>query len=286
MSHELMARLALKKEGFRFTHSLGQNFLLSDEVIARIADAAAVQSQDNILEIGPGAGVLTAEMLERGAKVLALELDKALAPVLQQVAPQAQVVFEDALKADIPALARQAFGQAPFRVVANLPYYITAQMLTRLTRQQMPISDIVVMVQKEAAQRVMAAPGEKAYCLLAATVQYFGMPQVLFEVGPEAFTPRPHVTSALMHIRRHEEKPVKALNEEMLHRVMAACFAMRRKTLINNLCAAFSLSREQASALLTGCGLDERVRGEALTLSQMGAVADGLTRLGVHQARN
>lgn len=279
MSHELKARMALEAGGFRFTHSLGQNFLLNDRVIGRIADAAAVSPGDNILEIGPGAGVLTAEMLDRGANVLALELDTSLAPIIEQVAPGAQVVFEDALKADLPALTRQAFGDAPFRVVANLPYYITADMLTRLTRQKMPITHIVVMVQKEAAQRVMAAPGEKAYCLLAATVQYFGQPQVLFEVGPEAFTPRPHVMSALMDIRRHPQPPFSVLNEEMLRRVMAACFAMRRKTLANNLCAAFSLSREAAAAVIQMCGLDPRVRGEALDIAQMGAVADALTRL-------
>ena len=145
MSHELKARLALEEQGFRFTHSLGQNFLLNGQVVDRIAQEAQVEPGDNILEIGPGAGVLTAALLDRGAKVLALELDKGLKEVLAQVAPAAQVVFQDALKADIAGLTRQAFGGAPFRVVANLPYYITADILTRLTRLERPPHRILVM---------------------------------------------------------------------------------------------------------------------------------------------
>lgn len=277
MSHELKARLALEKQGFRFTHSLGQNFLLNGQVVDRIAQEAQVEPGDNILEIGPGAGVLTAALLDRGAKVLALELDKGLKEVLAQVAPAAQVVFQDALKADIAGLTRQAFGGAPFRVVANLPYYITADILTRLTRLERPPHRILVMVQKEAAGRIMAAPGEKRYCLLAATVQYYGAPRVAFQVGPEAFTPPPHVMSVLLDIERHAAPPAQARDEETFRKVMAACFAMRRKTLVNNLCAAFGLDRGAAAGLVEGCGLDAHVRGEALTLEQMARVADALT---------
>ncbi len=282
MSNALNARLALAKHDFHFTHSLGQNFLLDDGVISRIADAAGVEAGDRVLEIGAGAGVLTAELAARGARVLALELDEALTPVLDEVlAPhrdRVTLAFADALKADLRQLTGSTFGEnTPFSVVANLPYYITADVLLRLVKSSLPIERITVLVQQEAAERIMARPDTKPWCQLAATIQYFGRPDVLLTVPPEAFTPRPHVMSSLLQIELYGDgKPCKARDEQTLLSLIGSAFAMRRKTLANNLTASFSISRERALRIITGCGLDERVRGEALPLEMLCALADKL----------
>ncbi|MEG0986384.1 MAG: 16S rRNA (adenine(1518)-N(6)/adenine(1519)-N(6))-dimethyltransferase RsmA [Clostridia bacterium] len=279
MSTELTARVALEKYGFRFTHSLGQNFLLNQEVISGIADAAEVAAGESILEIGAGAGILTAEMIARGAHVVAIELDKALEPVLQAVVPGAHILFEDALKVDLADLAQHAFGGAPFRVVANLPYYITADMITRLVTQPTGLTSLTVMVQKEAAERIMAQPGQKNYCALAARVRYFGGARWLLDVPPTAFTPPPHVDSALIRIDRVACETPDRAREDMMQRVITTAFAMRRKTLSNNLTQAFSLSKEKTVSVLESAGLDARVRGEALTIAQLLRVTDCLMEL-------
>ncbi len=279
MNYEVTARAALERHGFRFTHSLGQNFLLNAGIIESIADAADVGAGANVLEIGAGAGVLTAEMAGRGANVHALEIDRALEPVLREVlAPYAgvQLVFEDALKCDLDALVAGAFGDESYRVVANLPYHITSDILLRLVALARPPVSITVMVQQEACDRILARPGQKAYSALAATIRYHGEARALFAVGPHAFTPPPHVDSRLCRIDLYEEKPVRAISDAQMRRVIQAAFAMRRKTLANNLVAAFGLNRESATALLEACGIDPRVRGEALELSALARVADAL----------
>lgn len=283
MSNEKIARKALKEAGFRFTRSLGQNFLLNDGIIGKIVRASEVVPDDNVLEIGAGCGILTAALLERGARVLALELDTSLAPVLEKVAPGARVVFGDALKADLPALCREAFGDgAALKVVSNLPYYITADLIAMLCRAPLDIGRILVMVQKEAALRMTAQPGEKEYGLLAADIAWYGRADILFYVPAEAFTPSPHVVSALLRIVRHPSPPFDVADGEMMRRVLAAAFAMRRKTLVNNLCAAFPISREEAGHVLAGCGLDPQVRGEALSLGEMARIANALWERQAH----
>lgn len=277
MSNEKVARRALKEAGFRFTHSLGQNFLLNDGVIGKIVRASEVGPDDNVLEIGAGCGILTAALMERGARVLALELDTSLAPILDRVAPGARVVFGDALKVDLPALCREAFGEnAALKVVSNLPYYITADLVAMLCRVPLDIGSILVMVQKEAALRMTAQPGEKEYGLLTATIAWYGRADILFDVPPGAFTPSPHVMSVLLRIVRHPSPPFAVADEGMMHKVLSAAFAMRRKTLVNNLCAAFPINREEAGQLLADCGLDPKVRGEALSLGEMARIANAL----------
>ncbi len=273
ISAGLAAKMALAKYGFHFTHSLGQNFILDDNLVESIVYAAQVAEGDNVLEIGPGAGVMTRHLAEAGANVTAVELDESLRPVLEAVlggVENARVVFGDAMKADIAELME---GK-PYRVIANLPYYITADVVLRMLTQQHKPQKITIMVQKEAAERMMAKMGSKTWCALAATVQYFGKVNVLMEVPPEAFTPRPHVDSALIEIVLHEEMPVEAQDEKLLLRVINACFAMRRKTLLNNLCASFSVSREQAGQWIEEAGLDMKIRGEAITLSQIARLSD------------
>ncbi len=281
-SAELRARVALEKYRFRNTHSLGQNFLLSEGMIGRLLDDAQVLKTENVLEIGPGAGVMTHLLACRAARVLALEVDHGLEPVLRDVLDgldNVKVVFQDAMKADLGSLTGSFFGAESYRVVANLPYYITADILLRLVALPEPPESIAIMVQKEAAERVMSAPGSKQWCALAAQMQYYGRASVLAEVGPEAFVPPPHVSSRFIQIDRHVVPIVDPKDGRLFRRVIQAAFAMRRKTLANNLKAAFGLDQEQAGRALEAAGIDVRVRGEALTLQELCRVADAVAEL-------
>ena len=272
LSLSLKARVALEKYVFRFTHSLGQNFILDENVISDIIDAAGVQAGSNILEIGPGSGIMTAMMADRGAKVLAIELDKALENVLSDVIGErdVKIVYQDALKADINALTREAFGEnAPYSIVANLPYYITADFLMRAISLSPAPESITLMLQKEAAERVMSSPGEKNWSALSASVRYFAKPEVVMEAPAALFTPPPHVDSCLLRLHMQKNRPLDEADEKKLMNLIQSAFRMRRKTLANNLSASYSISREKAAAALESAGLDPRVRGEILTIDQL-----------------
>ena len=274
----LRARVALDKHGFRTTHSLGQNFLLDDRFLSGLLDEIDVRPEDRVLEIGPGAGVMTALLAERAEKVLAVELDERLAPVLSDVlAPHenAKVEYCDFLRCDVDALTARALGEN-YRVVANLPYYITADILTKLVGAKTPPASIAIMVQKEAAQRLMSEPGSKQWCALAATVRAYGRAEVVEEVPPERFDPAPHVVSCFLKIDAWDAPIVTPKDEALYRRVVQAAFAMRRKTLANNLKTSFGVSQEQAQAVLSAAGLSDKVRGEALTLAQLSDVSDAL----------
>ena len=274
----LRARVALDKHGFRTTHSLGQNFLLDDRFLSGLLDEIDVRAEDRVLEIGPGAGVMTALLAERAEKVLAVELDERLAPVLSDVlAPHenAKVEYCDFLRCDVDALTARALGEQ-YRVVANLPYYITADILTKLVGAKNPPASIAIMVQKEAAQRLMSEPGSKQWCALAATVRAYGRAEVVEEVPPERFDPAPHVVSCFLKIDAWDAPIVTPKDEALYRRVVQAAFAMRRKTLANNLKTSFGVSQEQAQAVLSTAGLGDKVRGEALTLAQLSDVSDAL----------
>jgi 16S rRNA (adenine1518-N6/adenine1519-N6)-dimethyltransferase len=276
-----MAQLALAKHHFHYTQTLGQNFIFDDGVLAAIASAAGVAEGQNVLEIGAGAGVLTRTMLEMGANVLAVEIDASLSPVLDEMLDgfaRGKVIIGDALKIDLARAAADFFGGGRFRVVANLPYNLTTDIVLALVKSRLPIDEIAVTVQREAAERMMATPGDKRYCATAAVVQYFGAPSVLMEIPSSAFTPRPHVESCLFHIALYREKPVEAADERALLKFIDACFAMRRKTLVNNLLSAYPIDRTRAEALLARAGLDGRVRGEALSMRQLADVSDALAR--------
>ena len=274
----LRARVALDKHGFRTTHSLGQNFLLDDRFLSGLLGEIDVRPEDRVLEIGPGAGVMTALLAERAEKVLAVELDERLAPVLSDVlAPHenAKVEYCDFLRCDVDALTARALGEN-YRVVANLPYYITADILTKLVGAKNPPASIAIMVQKEAAQRLMSEPGSKQWCALAATVRAYGRAEVVEEVPPERFDPAPHVVSCFLKIDAWDAPIVTPKDEALYRRVVQAAFAMRRKTLANNLKTSFGVSQEQAQAVLSTAGLGDKVRGEALTLAQLSDVSDAL----------
>ena len=279
-SVELRARMALERHSFRNTHSLGQNFILDENLLGRLLDASEVWSEDNVLEIGPGPGIMTALLAERTKRVLAVEVDTGLEPVLDDVlegAGNARVAFQDIMKTDVDALVREAFGDEPWRVVANLPYYITADIVLRLVTMDTPPDSIAVMVQKEAAERLMSHPGTKQWCALAATVQSYGRPKVLMDVSPDAFDPPPHVQSQFIIIERHDHPVVQPKDWKLYLKLVNAAFAMRRKTLANNLKASFGLDNDGTKAVLDAAGIDEKVRGEALTLTELCHVADALT---------
>ena len=278
-SPSLRAAVALQKAGFRHAHSMGQNFITDDGLIEEMLDAAEVTAEDCILEIGPGAGIMTAWLAQRCKRVVALELDHRLENVLAEVlSPYAnvEVVFQDALKADLGAITRVAFGENSFRVVANLPYYITAEIVLRLLSARLPMDSACLMVQREAAERMMAAVGEKNWCALSATVQYFARPEVLMDVPPEAFTPPPHVFSQFIRLEMYREKPVRMQDEALFLRVVQCAFAMRRKTMANNLKASFGISQEQALRVLEAVGADPKIRGEALHLYELASISDAL----------
>ena len=280
LSAELRVRVALEKHRFHTTHSLGQNFLLSEAMISHLLDLANLSAHDNVLEIGPGAGLMTSLMAERVHRVTAVELDRGLEPVLEEVlagSQNASVIYQDIMKTDLKTLVKAQFDGEPYRVVANLPYYITADILITLVSAQVKPRSICIMVQKEAAERLMSKPGSKQWCALAATLQYFGELCILEEVPPEAFDPAPHVVSRFIRIDLYERPPLCPRDEKLFLRLINAAFAMRRKTLSNNLKAAFQVDQFEAREILAEAGLDERVRGEALTLEELARLSDSLS---------
>lgn len=279
VSAGLRARVALDKHMFRTTHSLGQNFLLDDVFLGQLLDETGIQAEDCVLEIGPGAGVMTALIAERAKKVCAIELDQRLEPVLGDVLKpyaNANVVFGDFLKADMNALVANAFGECAYRVIANLPYYITADILMHLVAAERAPESISIMVQKEAAERILSAPGEKQWCALTATIRTYGTPGILSDVSRDHFDPAPHVDSCFIQIQKHKTPIIESDLLPLLRKTIACAFAMRRKTLANNLKASFGLNGEQASRLLAQCGFPASVRGEALDLNALCALTRAL----------
>ena len=284
LSAGLRARVSLEKHIFKPTHSLGQNFILDDSFLSLLLDAADVGETDNVLEIGPGPGVMTSLIAERANRVLSIEMDEKLRPVLEEVLAgqeNAEVIFADAMRTDISGLIREKFDGS-YRVIANLPYYITADLIQKML-QTRPLPDsICVMVQKEAAERLMSNPGEKNWCALAATVRYFGDCEVLEDVPPSRFNPPPHVDSCFIRISFHEKRLIQPEREEAFLKLIRCCFHMRRKTLSNNLKAFYSMPQAQAAAAIEAAGLGAQVRGEALTLEDMTRLLDALDAQGLN----
>ena len=277
------ARMYLADLDFHFSRALGQNFLLDDGWNRHIAECAGVEENDNVLEIGPGAGTLTCALARCGANVLAVEIDRTLETVLTRMLepwPNAKVLYGDIMKQDIAVLADEHFGKgAPYSVVSNLPYAIAAELLPKLACMERAPERVIAMVQREAAERMCAGPGEKNWCALAARMQYFNSMNVLDILPAHAFTPNAHVESALIRADRYlpEERPAQPKDENMFLRTVDAAFAMRRKTMANNLTMAFGIPREKALAALEAAGQSATVRGEVLTLAELADVADALT---------
>jgi len=272
LSAGLRARVALEKHIFKPAHSLGQNFILDDTFLSLLLDLAEVNGEDRVLEIGPGPGVMTSLLADRARKVLAIEMDEKLKPVLEDVLSgqdNAKVLFMDAMRADLESLVREELGGEGYRVVANLPYYITADLIQKMVLTRPMPESISVMVQKEAAERLMSQPGTKNWCAFAAMVRCYGECKILDEVPPQRFNPAPHVDSCFIRIHLHDQNLVEPELEEALLKMIRCCFHMRRKTLANNLKACYGMNQERAVQLLEEAGLKPQVRGEALTLEEI-----------------
>ncbi len=270
----------MEQNGIHFRKSLGQNFLISESVPRRIAEAGAGK---NVLEIGPGIGTLTRELSARSERVVAVEIDSSLIPVLGQTladCPNVSVVNEDIMKLDLPAFLVEQFGDAPISVCANLPYYITTPILMHLLESDVQFAQITVMIQREVADRICAAPGSAAYGAITPAVAYYGKAEKLFRVPPGAFLPAPKVESVVIRILPHAEPPVETADPARLRRIIRAAFAQRRKTLVNALSAEFpALGKERIAAILTVCGIDKGIRGEKLSLAEFAAIERELFRL-------
>ncbi len=267
----LRARVALEANGFRAAHSLGQNFILDEDFLAHLLDLAGVGEGDRVLEIGPGPGLMTALLAERAGRIVAVELDEKLRPVLEAVVgarENSTLVFADALRCDLSALVAEKLG-APWRAVANLPYYITADLILKLFETRPLPESICLMVQREAAERLMSAPGDKNWCALAATVRFYGDCEILEDVPPQRFEPAPHVDSCFIRIDVKQNRLVPEAREAEFLKLIRCCFHMRRKTLANNLKAVYGVSAERAAAWIEAAGLKPQVRGEALTLEEI-----------------
>ena len=266
-------RLLLDRHGFRFSKSLGQNFLTASWVPEQIADSAGIDGETAVLEIGPGIGCLTRELSQRAGKVVAVELDKALKDVLRETLSDCgnvEVVFGDALKMDLKKLAEEKFGALRPAVCANLPYNVTTPLLTEILRAGI-FDSVTVMIQKEVAQRICAAPNTADYGA-------FTEASMLFNVPPSCFIPQPKVTSSVIHMKKRSAPPVNVNNEELMFRIVRAAFNQRRKTLVNAVCSGLGFDKQIIESSLKNCELDARIRGEALSIAQFAQISDEIER--------
>lgn len=268
----------LSRHGFQFSKKLGQNFLINPSVCPRMAEACGADKQSGVLEIGPGIGVLTKELAKTAQRVVAIELDDRLPPVLKETLADhdnVKIVSGDVMKLNLPALLKEEFGDMPVHVCANLPYYITSPILMLLLESRLPIEDITVMVQKEAAARLCAAPGTRECGAVSLAVQYYATPKTLFQVSRGSFMPAPNVDSAVIRLELRKQPPVEVKNEEKLFSLIRAAFNQRRKTLPNAL-AAVGYSKEQSLSAMAAAAIPVTARAEQLTLAQFAALSDAL----------
>ncbi len=268
----------LSRHGFQFSKKLGQNFLINPSVCPRMANACGADSTSGVLEIGPGFGVLTNELAKTAKKVVAIELDDRLPPVLKETLAahdNIKIVWGDVMKTDLHALLKEEFGDMPVHVCANLPYYITSPILMLLLESRLPIEDITVMVQKEAAARLCAAPGTRECGAVSLAVQYYAAPKTLFQVSRGSFMPAPNVDSAVIRLELRKQPPVEVKDEKKLFTLIRAAFNQRRKTLPNTLAAA-GYTKEQTLAAMAACDIPATARAEQLTLAQFAALSDML----------
>ncbi len=273
----------LQKYNFSFQKKFGQNFLIDTNVLDRIIEASDITEEDCVLEIGPGIGTMTQYLAERAREVIAVEIDKALIPILQETLSDydnVKIINDDILKVDLNRIVEQHNGGRPVKVVANLPYYITTPIIMGLFEKHVPLKSITIMVQKEVADRMQVGPGTKDYGALSLAVQYYAKPQIVANVPPNCFIPRPSVGSAVIRLTRYETPPVSVKNEEFMFAVIRASFNQRRKTLVNGLGNAGGLpvSKEQVAKVLEEMGLSATVRGETLTLEQFAHLSNLLMK--------
>ena len=274
----------LQKYNFSFQKKFGQNFLIDTHVLDKIIRSAEITKDDFVLEIGPGIGTMTQYLACAAREVVAVEIDKALIPILEDTLSSydnVTVINEDVLKLDIVKLAQERNGGKPIKVVANLPYYITTPIIMGLFESHVPVQSITVMVQKEVADRMQVGPGTKDYGALSLAVQYYAKPYIAANVPPNCFMPRPKVGSAVIRLECHEEPPVQVKDEKLMFRIIRASFNQRRKTLANGLknSPEISLSREGIEQAIAELGKGASVRGEALNLEEFATLSNIVRRL-------
>ena len=274
----------LQKYNFSFQKKFGQNFLIDTHVLDKIIASAEITKDDMVLEIGPGIGTMTQYLACAAGKVVAVEIDKTLIPILEDTLSEydnVQIINQDVLKVDLAKLAEEENGGKPIKVVANLPYYITTPIIMGLFENHVPLKSITVMVQKEVADRMQVGPGTKDYGALSLAVQYYAKPYIVANVPPNCFMPRPKVGSAVIRLERYEKPPVEVKDEKLMFRIIRASFNQRRKTLVNGLknSQEIPFSKEQIEQALGMCGLSLSVRGEALTLAQFAQLANAFTEI-------
>lgn len=277
----------IQRHGFSFKKSLGQNFLIDQNILNKIVAAADLDSTKGALEIGPGIGALTEKLAQQAKSVTAVEIDQRLVPILQEVLepyPHVRIHHADVLKTDLEALFQQDFADvSKVSVVANLPYYVTTPILMKLLEEKLPLENIVVMIQKEVAERMAASPGTKDYGSLSIAVQYYSVPELVCIVPRTVFIPQPNVESAVIRLTVREQPPVEVDDEAFFFLVVQASFAQRRKTIANNLKSRFfpGEGRERLEALLSEAGIEPSRRGETLSLQEYATLSNILLKAGI-----
>ena len=275
----------LNRYKFAFQKKFGQNFLIDTHVLERIIDEAGITPDDFVLEIGPGIGTMTQYLACAAREVVAVEIDKVLIPILEgdtlKAFDNVTVINEDILKVDINKLVEEKNGGRPIKVVANLPYYITTPIIMGLFESHVPIESITIMVQKEVADRMKTGPGSKEYGALSLAVQYYANPEIVANVPPNCFMPRPNVGSAVIRLTRHETPVVDVKDEKLMFRIIRASFNQRRKTLVNGLknSGEINFTKEQIEAAITAIDKSLTIRGEALTLAEFAALSNAFSEM-------
>lgn len=273
----------MEKYGFKFSKGLGQNFIIDENVLERIMDGSDINSDDVILEIGPGIGVMTNVLCENAKKVVSIEIDKSLIPVLSETVghhENLKIINKDVLKVDLLSLVKEEFGEQKPKLIANLPYYVTTPIIMMFLEERIPVSDLIVMIQKEVADRIIAKPSTKAYGALSVVVQYFTEPSIVTRVSRGSFMPMPNVDSSVVRLKVRENPPVELIDESLFFLTIKDGFGKRRKTLLNALSSGFlKISKEQAKIALDLAGIPENTRGEALSIDEFATLANAIYKV-------
>ena len=281
LSSHRATKEVVNKHNFKFSKSLGQNFLIDDNVIDRILEGARLSETDRIIEVGPGIGTLTREMGKVAENVVAIEIDKTLIPILKETLADldnVEVVHEDILKVDVQGLINEKLNGGPVKLVANLPYYITTPIVMKFLEEDIPVTDIVVMVQKEVADRMNAKPSTKDYGALSVAVQYYCDTEIVAKAPRHMFVPQPNVDSIVIGLHVRDEKKYVVDNEEIFFKTVKASFGQRRKTLLNSLGGLGFLSKDQIREALQAANIDEKRRGETLSIDEFANLSNEINK--------
>ena len=282
LSSHKATKEVVQKHNFKFSKYLGQNFLIDTNVIDRILEGARVQEGDYVIEVGPGIGTLTKEMGRTAEKVVAIEIDKTLIPILEETLadfPNIEVINQDILKVDVQELVKAKLNGGPVKLIANLPYYITTPIVMKFLEEDIPVTDIVVMVQKEVADRMNAQPNSKDYGALSVAVQYYCDTEIVAKAPRHMFMPQPNVDSTVIGLHVREEKKYNVDNEDIFFKTVKASFGQRRKTLLNSLGGLGFLSKDQIKIALQEANIDEKRRGETLSIEEFASLSNAVNRI-------